>query len=318
MIFPIEFPFTKTIPLPVIMNPLMDFLNYELLSQFKVMYVLLFIWIIGIVIGCIKWIGNIISTKKIKNKMVQYSKKYKMSELLNQEIKPDYDVYVSDGIPSCMVIGFEKCIFVPEMDFTQNDIQNILQHEAQHLKQNDILFKQIVNLLTIFYWWFPPVYWLKKNINLYLEIRVDEKTTDSMNEKETLEYAQTLISVQKKMMENDSKISKAVSSNMIGENKNVLSYRVNYLLNKPIHKKTNKLLLCVLLLLPFVGNSIIFEAYFERSEELEGTYDLEDLVDECYLVEHKDGTYSLFLENELYSLVDPTEFIESGMKIVKE
>ncbi|MGM9947850.1 hypothetical protein [Floccifex sp.] len=64
MIFPIEFPFTKTIPLPVIMNPLMDFLNYELLSQFKVMYVLLFIWIIGIVIGCLKWIGNIISTKK--------------------------------------------------------------------------------------------------------------------------------------------------------------------------------------------------------------------------------------------------------------
>ncbi len=64
MIFPVEFPFTKTIPLPVIMNPIMDFLNFELFSQqFKVVYILLFIWIIGILIGCIKWAGNIISTK---------------------------------------------------------------------------------------------------------------------------------------------------------------------------------------------------------------------------------------------------------------
>ena len=41
-------------------------------------------------------------------------------------------------------------------------------------------------------------------------------------------------------------------------------------------------------------------------------------MDECYLVEHKDGTYSLFLDNEFVSVEDPTEFIESGMKIVKE
>ena len=56
MIFPVEFPFTKTIPLPVIMNPIMDFLNFELFSEIKVMYVLFFIWMTGIGFGLINHI----------------------------------------------------------------------------------------------------------------------------------------------------------------------------------------------------------------------------------------------------------------------
>ena len=318
MIFPVEFPFTKTIPLPVIMNPIMDFLNFELFSEIKVMYVLFFIWMTGIGFGLINHIKNLIVTNKFKDRIIRKSRCFKMSELLQQNVSPDYNVYICDAVSAPMVIGFKKCIFIPEQEYSQIEMSNILKHEAQHLKQNDFIFKQIVKLLTIIYWWFPPVYLLKKNIDLYVEIRVDEKTTDSLNENETMEYVQTLISVQKKIMEDHSKLSKVISSNMIGENKDILSYRVNYLLNKPIHKKTNKIILCLLFLLPLASNSIIFEAYFERSEELEGTYDFEDLVDECYLVEHKDGTYSLFLDNEFVSVEDPTEFIESGMKIVKE
>ena len=206
MIFPVEFPFTKTIPLPVIMNPIMDFLNFELFSEIKVMYVLFFIWMTGIGFGLINHIKNLIVTNKFKDRIIRKSRCFKMSELLQQNVSPDYNVYICDAVSAPMVIGFKKCIFIPEQEYSQIEMANILKHEAQHLKQNDFIFKQIVKLLTIIYWWFPPVYLLKKNIDLYVEIRVDEKTTDSLNENETMEYVQTLISVQKKIMEDHSKL----------------------------------------------------------------------------------------------------------------
>lgn len=198
LFLPFELPFTKTIALPSIMNPIMSFLNYEIFHQLKVSHILIVIWLIGVLIGVGRYVQNIILAKKLETKIIQNSHCFKVSEFLDCFIYPDYDVYVTKYVPSPMVFGFKKCILIPEISFTEHELSNILNHEMQHLKQHDILFKQVTSILTILYWWFPPIYWLQKCINFYIEVRADEKVTESLNPIDALDYAETLINVQKK------------------------------------------------------------------------------------------------------------------------
>lgn len=318
LFFPFELPFTKTIALPSIMNPLTIFLDFEIFDGVNVLHFLIIIWLIGVLISMGRYVQNIISAKKIEDRIIQNSKCYKVSEILNHFIYPDYDVYISTYIPSPMVLGFKKCILIPDIFFTESELANILNHEMQHLKQNDILFKQVIAMLTILYWWFPPIYWLRKNVNLYIEVRADEKVTESLNSIATLEYAETLVNVQKKMHSAGGIISSNLSTYLIGESLSILSYRVNYLLNKKIKQKTNKILLIFLFLLPILSNSIIFEPFFENSNSLDGTLSEQAFLNDNYLIQHQDGTYSLSNGKEAFYIDNPNDLIKSGIKVVKE
>ena len=135
---------------------------------------------------------------------------------------------------------------------------------------------------------------------------------------DALDYAETLINVQKKIQFADSIISNDISAYLIGESNSILSYRVNYLLNKQIKQKTNKFLL-FFLLLPILTNSIIFEAYYENPKNLNDTLSEQDLLNKNYLIQHKDGTYSLCNGKESFFIrMNPKSLIESGIKVVKE
>ena len=84
-----------------------------------------------------------------------------------------------------------------------------------------------MNLLTIVYWWFLPVYWLKNQVQIVLEMRVDEKVTRSMTQEKMLDYVSTLVEMNEKITKNVlQKKLRFSSSFFFAENRNVLSYRV--------------------------------------------------------------------------------------------
>lgn len=70
LFLPFELPFTKTIALPSIMNPIMSFLNYEIFHQLKVSHILIVIWLIGVLIGVGRYVQNIILAKKLEAKII--------------------------------------------------------------------------------------------------------------------------------------------------------------------------------------------------------------------------------------------------------
>ena len=124
--------------------------------------------------------------------------------------------------------------------------------------------------------------------------------------------------MQKKIHTAGGIISSNLSTYLIGESLSILSYRVNYLLNKKIKQKTNKILLFSLFLLPILSNSIIFEPYFENSNSLDGTLSEQAFLNDNYLIQHQDGTYSLFNGKEAFYIDNPNDLIKSGIKVVKE
>ncbi len=85
----------------------------------------------------------------------------KISDFLSNYIGKDYPVFLTNLVPSPMVLLFKKAILVPNIKYTEIEIANILHHEATLLNQCDALIKRFIQILVILYWWFPLIYILK-------------------------------------------------------------------------------------------------------------------------------------------------------------
>lgn len=180
---PIEYRFTKTIPIPFLMNPLMTFLTYPLILDIPIYVILISLWISGILFNLVRYIRELLYLNRMFKKLEEQSEICKIKNLLPDYNGNNYDVLITSYCDSPKVLGSKKVIILPNIHFEEDKLQIILMHEIKHIENHDYYIKQFVNFLTITYWWFPPVYILRKNIDLFLEIRVDEKVVKKMSEK---------------------------------------------------------------------------------------------------------------------------------------
>ena len=301
------------------MNPLMTFLTYPLILDIPIYVILISLWILGILFNLVRYIRELLYLNRMFKKLEEQSEICKIKNLLPDYNGNNYDVLITSYCDSPKVLGSKKVIILPNIHFEEDKLQIILMHEIKHIENHDYYIKQFVNFLTITYWWFPPVYILRKNIDLFLEIRVDEKVVKKMSERERLNYAQFLIHVQKLLVDKTDQFSKDNYSFLIDDSSNVLEYRIRYILEESFMKKTNYLLLVVICSLVFFSNSIIFEASFPApSEETPYVTISEDTLDNAYIIQHKDGTYTLFIDGEQGSIEDPTVSPFSEIPIIKD
>ena len=317
LIIPIELFFTKTIPASAIMNPIFLFLNYELIAGVTVQQIILLIWLCGVIVFGNKFVQQIILSYRVVGRIQEKSSRYKASELLSNYEGKDYLIMISDLVSSPMVFGLKKIIFLPNVKLSQIDLKNIILHEIQHIKNHDVFIKLSLNIIVILYWWFPSIYLLQKNMSLFLEIRVDDQVTKTMSSDSRLNYAESLISVQKAIRKTNSNNKELVFSSFINDSAEILSYRVNYLLDGNFIKKTNSIFLALLCILPFLSNMIILELAFYDDEMIEGTLSSDDL-ERGYIIRHSDGTYSVTIDGETGKLGNGIPSELSDLPIIDE
>lgn len=320
LLLPFEYTFTISIPFPWVMNYLQDFLKFKLFMSFTILNLICLIWIVGIIIQFIRYIYTIKKCNLIFGILKSQSVHKCVSDYIEVSPKHNYSVWFTEAIDSPMVIGLKKVIFLPRIKLEASEMQDILKHEMQHIKNHDNLIKQIVNFIKIIYWWFPPVYWFSKKIQLALEMRVDQQITKKYSKKQLFGYTNVLIKQKKYMMENNHTISGTLpisSSFLIGDDENVLSYRINYLLYSNYQRKTSWLLLFIVLLFPFTTNSIVFEAYTPPPAD-DYTTKPEDFIQENFILKHTDGTYSLYVDGKLKRINDINNDLYSNLPIINE
>ena len=63
--------------------------------------------------------------------------------------RQSYPVYKSNLIYGPCVIGLHKTILLPEIDFSESDLNSILAHESYHIKKNHNLIKGILNIISL-------------------------------------------------------------------------------------------------------------------------------------------------------------------------
>ena len=218
-------------------------------------------------------------------------------------------------VSSPMVMGFNKTILIPDVYLSQENLINILLHETWHIKNHDIYTKQIINLLVIMYWWFIPVYRLRDKIDLFLEMRVDNQTTNPFSKEEIMKYMHTLIEIQRNI-QSKNELKGQSTHFMIQDNAHVLEYRINYLMDGMYRKKTSKILMIVVLALPLLTNSIILESEFDSPNSKE-VYDQSD-IDKGYIIKHKDGTYELVFGKIRVEISNPNIECFKDVPIIEE
>ena len=318
LLFPIEFPFTRSIYIGSVMNPIQEFFGIELVKGITILNFFCIVWVIGSIVCFLLYLRRIRILKQILTAISQTAKKCKVSSFIKSDSLSDYPVWETDLISVPMVLGLKEVILLPKKHFSETELEVILQHEIQHVKNHDIYIKQFSNILMIIYWWFLPIYWLNNNINLALEIRADAKATKHLEKTDVLKYAYTLVNLEDKFNYTAIDKSLSISSNFfLQENLKVISYRIHYLLNSDFKKKSNVLILLVIILLPFISNTIILEPWHEYPHKNDGTFSETDLIEDAYLFE-ENGSYYIMINNKKSPISNSDEFINMGVPLREE
>jgi beta-lactamase regulating signal transducer with metallopeptidase domain len=95
-----------------------------------------------------------------------------------------------------MLVGILRpYIIIPDLDFNEKQLKNILLHEVTHLRRFDIAVKWLTMIATSIHWFNPLMYFIKKEINHACELACDEAVIKNLNSAEKQAYGDTLISV---------------------------------------------------------------------------------------------------------------------------
>jgi len=165
---------------------------HELFNQYSV-----YIWLLGVIIalmvnitGYAKFLkylrqSNISATNRDKEMLVTLLNGRNNVRLVRNRFL---------NIP--MLIGvIRPCIIIPDINFNEIQLKNILLHEIIHLKRFDILGKWLIMIATSIHWFNPLMYFIKKDINNSCELACDEAVIKNLSPSEKQDYGDTLISV---------------------------------------------------------------------------------------------------------------------------
>ncbi|MHC5249157.1 M56 family metallopeptidase [Enterococcus sp. LJL90] len=308
LILPIELPTTITLKSEHVMPAIFTFFQTEFSiagQSFSVLTLTLVLWGIGTAVGLLKMYR---SHRQLRRTVGRFKQTLPLEELFFLDAqdfqflkKKQIPLIQSEVIFSAMAVGIfkPKIILSKKVPLDSPELKYILKHEIQHLRNHDILFKYLLDVLTAIYWWFPFIYLLRRQLNLIIELRVDNQVTKALPQTEYFAYVESLVAVVKTLAPATDKKAADKAVYFFQGSRNVLYKRVTFLLEGYEIKRTNYALLAILGVIILATTSIIFEPYSDDSAALDGTLSLDDLSDlDAYLLHTKDGKYYLFYNGE--------------------
>ncbi len=156
---------------------------------------LFYIYLLGVIITIAT---NIISYLKFLRKLqssyndANIQERLLLSSLANKNNK--VRLFRSSLVNTPMLIGvFNPKIIIPDVNYNEKQLRNILSHELIHLKRFDIGIKWLTMLATSIHWFNPIMTLIRKEINNLCELSCDEAIIRNLSDDEKQEYGDTLI-----------------------------------------------------------------------------------------------------------------------------
>lgn len=165
---------------PVIMDSssnIMDSVKVSFLDN--IIMIASIIWIFGILVMLVY---NVVSYISLKHKV-------------SASICYMDDSYFCDDIDSPFILGYVKPrIYLPS-NIDASYLEHILLHEKEHLKHNDHI-KKLAGMLLLSLHWFNPIVWCAYILFCKdIEIACDERVICTMEDRNRIEYCETLINM---------------------------------------------------------------------------------------------------------------------------
>jgi len=164
----------------------------ELLNQYAI-----YLWLLGLIITLMfNLIGYLRFLRHLKpNNIPAANHEQRMLEILLQG-KYSVTLVKNSSITTPMLIGIRKpYILVPDAQYEEEQLKNILLHELMHFKRRDIGIKWLTLFATAAHWFNPLMYFIRSEINYACELACDEAVIKDMSKSGKQAYGDTLISV---------------------------------------------------------------------------------------------------------------------------
>ena len=105
-------------------------------------------------------------------------------------------LFRSDAIRTPLMFGvFSPKIVVPEREYDEELLLNILRHELMHYRRYDTLYKWVAVAILSAHWFNPLSWFIRKELNRACELSCDEMLLRSMTRGEKQSYGNTLLSM---------------------------------------------------------------------------------------------------------------------------
>lgn len=328
LLIPFEFSFTTTVILPKWISKPITVMRHPLFTlgdtHISPWTFVLITWAVGIAVHLIKYIrlNREIKQQIFSNaKDVTSGKPYAslLESICRERKRPNnFRVLTIPDISTPMLYGIRRpCILIPQnLILSEQDLYYTLLHEASHHFYHDLMTKQIVKLITIFYWWNPLCYILNHHVSTVLEMRIDHKATSS-NKATILAYLKCLLTLAEQSSSQHSHLGLS-TMHLLPEHKSVLTLRFEML----THRKKAKFFPVTLGLLTFfaaayIGSYLVtFEASYVSPHVLDDT--ISQTTENTWAIKKADGTYDVYYTHVFIENTASLEYYISDIPIYTE
>lgn len=274
-------------------HPLPGMVFFCSAKQNYIVWILISIWLIGILVKCIFYVRDCISLRKILNQST-----YSQSDAVLDKIVRDLTKrlhlthvpcirYCSLTSTPVTVKKHKFIILLPQRSYSSNELYAILLHEMIHIKHNDLRKLQFGRILTIIFWFYPVAYLFCRDIELLCETVCDQTVLRFLSDDLSHHDYFTLILSHLQ--------SKQTIPSCIGlSNKTQLKYRMSASCSISfMHQKRS--VLCSILsgVLLLVSSSLIAQASVAPIDQL--NYDWYDATIETIVVPYEPPVYTFYI-----------------------
>lgn len=146
---------------------------------------------------------------------------------LSKQMRPPA-LFRSRLAPTPMLIGlFRPIIILPDREYTEAQLKNVLLHELTHLRHHDIIIKWLSVVAKSLHWFNPLIYYVCHEIDRACELSCDEAVIKNLDTDGKQGYGDTLIE-----MVADTKAPKTVLSTAMCGGKRALKERLGAIMKQ--------------------------------------------------------------------------------------
>lgn len=205
-LYPHEFSFTHTIGVTIGYPTINRLLNQSVTFgklRFSISHIIIGIWIIGIIVSAVHLLYHYCRLHMIIRRFPAAQDPVVLSQfdrILKERhfARSKFRIRESRALSSPFVTGLlHPVIVVPTLTLSQQEWYYVLSHETAHYLHGDTLYKLLIELLKIVFWWNPLFYLFCDKISIYIEESADLLATEQLDDDSKLEYLDCLVHVAK-------------------------------------------------------------------------------------------------------------------------
>ena len=276
-------------------------------------YILLSIWIVGMLVMMILVIKSSLRLRTIKRSALPLQNP-KVRRLYNKclnemKITRNIPVYSTAFLKSPIIVGFLKpCIYLPIhliSDYHESDMRYMLLHELQHYRHKDAIANYLMNFAGVLYWFNPFVWFALREMRNDREVACDTSVLKMLEEDDYEDYGNTLINFIEKVSFSPFPFAAKLSGNMKQMKRriiNIASYEKPTFCKK-LKGMTAFILTTVLImgLTPFISTYAADESRYQWKSSSENI----SYVDFSKYFGKYEGSFVLYdLRNDVWSIHD--------------